>query len=117
MQPLPEAHKAAAAFSFTIPKGKTGALVGPSGVGKSTIADLLPLLADPTPFAPELLPDTGFGPERERLLSPLFITGEVYGTRCTTVLLVSRDNEVTFAEQGHDQPDQPPRTFTFRISP
>ncbi len=33
--------------SFTIPKGKTVALVGPSGVGKSTIADLIPRFYDP----------------------------------------------------------------------
>jgi subfamily B ATP-binding cassette protein MsbA len=29
-------------INFSIPKGKTVALIGPSGVGKSTIADLLP---------------------------------------------------------------------------
>jgi subfamily B ATP-binding cassette protein MsbA len=32
--------------SFSIPKGKTIALVGPSGVGKSTIADLVPRFYD-----------------------------------------------------------------------
>jgi subfamily B ATP-binding cassette protein MsbA len=33
-------------ISFAIPKGKTIALVGPSGVGKSTIADLVPRFYD-----------------------------------------------------------------------
>jgi ATP-binding cassette, subfamily B, bacterial MsbA len=33
-------------ISFTIPKGKTIALIGASGVGKSTIADLLPRFYD-----------------------------------------------------------------------
>jgi len=34
------------AINFSIPKGKTIALVGPSGVGKSTIADLVPRFYD-----------------------------------------------------------------------
>ncbi len=33
-------------ISFSIPKGKTIALIGPSGVGKSTIADLVPRFYD-----------------------------------------------------------------------
>lgn len=33
-------------INFTLPKGKTVALVGPSGVGKSTIADLIPRFYD-----------------------------------------------------------------------
>jgi subfamily B ATP-binding cassette protein MsbA len=34
--------------SFTLPKGKVVALVGPSGAGKTTLADLLPRFHDPS---------------------------------------------------------------------
>jgi ATP-binding cassette, subfamily B, bacterial MsbA len=34
--------------SFTLPKGKVVALVGPSGAGKTTLADLLPRFYEPT---------------------------------------------------------------------
>jgi len=72
-------------------------------------------MSDPAPFADELLPDTGIGPEFERFLSPLFITGEQYATRSTGVLLVSRVGDVTFCEKSYDGPGSPPVCFRFRI--
>ncbi len=74
-------------------------------------------LSDPAPFADGLLPDTGVGPERERLLSPIFIDNEEYGTRSTTVLLIDRTGRVTFAERTFDRTPLPPSTqlYSFRI--
>lgn len=45
------------------------------------------------------LPDTGISRQRERELSPPFITGEYYGTRTSTLLLVSRSGDVIFHEK------------------
>jgi len=59
-------------------------------------------LADPAPFADGLLPDTGIGLERERLLSPIFITGTEYGTRSTTLLLIEHTGLITFRERCFD---------------
>jgi uncharacterized protein with NRDE domain len=75
--------------------------------------ELVHALSDPLPYAAELLPDTGIGPERERFLSPLFIAGDSYCTRSTTVILVRRDGKVTFMEQGYDTPDNPHQLYTF----
>jgi uncharacterized protein with NRDE domain len=60
-------------------------------------------LSDPAHFADGVLPDTGIGPERERLLSPVFIANEHYGTRSTTVLKIDRSGRVTFTERVFDR--------------
>ncbi len=64
-----------------------------------TVHSLLDLLDDRRPAPDDQLPETGLGTERERMLSPLFIDGERYGTRASTVLLIGRDGTVTFAER------------------
>jgi uncharacterized protein with NRDE domain len=76
-------------------------------------------LSDPSPFAEDILPDTGVGPERERLLSPIFIADEGYGTRSTTVLLIERSGGVTFIERTFDHPQIVSSTqrYSFRIQP
>jgi uncharacterized protein with NRDE domain len=64
--------------------------------------EIFAALSDPVPFADNLLPDTGVGLDRERLLSPLFIENEVYGTRSSTVILIGRNGQVTFIERTFD---------------
>ncbi len=48
---------------------------------------LLDLLGDRWQPPDDALPDTGVGIERERLLAPIFIHGEHYGTRASTLVL------------------------------
>ncbi|HET6871822.1 MAG TPA: NRDE family protein [Sporolactobacillaceae bacterium] len=68
-------------------------------------ADLMGLLQYSDPFQDELLPDTGVSPEMERMLSPLFIKSDHYGTRSSTVLLASDNHakyvERVFSKQGY----------------
>jgi len=52
---------------------------------------------DPAPDA--ALPATGIDAGRERALSSAFIATPEYGTRCSTVLLIGRDGEVTLTER------------------
>jgi uncharacterized protein with NRDE domain len=63
------------------------------------ISGLQGILADRTVAPDSKLPDTGVGLQRERELSPAFIAGERYGTRASTVLLVSSSNEVVCIER------------------
>jgi len=52
---------------------------------------------DPAPEGD--LPRTGVGDERERALSSAFIATPEYGTRCSTVLLIGNDGEVSLTER------------------
>jgi uncharacterized protein with NRDE domain len=71
-------------------------IVGESG---ADVESLMALLRDDSAADPSELPDTGVGPVRERELSPIFIRGELYGTRSSTVLTISEDGRGTLTEQ------------------
>lgn len=62
------------------------------------IDNLLDLLGDTREAPLEALPETGVGEAMERFLSPVFIRGESYGTRASTVLLIDAAG-VEFAER------------------
>lgn len=47
------------------------------------------------------LPDTGVGLAMERMLSSIFIRGEVYGTRATSLLRRFADGSTTLAERSY----------------
>ncbi len=64
---------------------------------------LLSCLQRDTPYADELLPNTGVGIELERLLSPPFIRSENYGTRSTTVLMKNLEGDISLLEQNYLQ--------------
>ena len=63
-------------------------------------AGLFGLLADRSVAPDHELPETGVGLQRERELSPVFIAGDRYGTRASTVVLVHRDGSVFFCEKS-----------------
>jgi len=78
---------------------------------------LLELLNDRRPAPEDQLPDTGLGPERERMLSSVFIEGERYGTRASTILLIGRDGTVTFVERTFERGEPvDTRRFTFEVT-
>lgn len=54
------------------------------------------------------LPNTGVSLEMERMLAPSFVTSSNYGTRVSTVILVTHDNNMKFWERTfiNHQPDK-----------
>ena len=101
---------------LTVARARLAAIVEQANPDAEQIFEAL---SDPAPFADGMLPDTGVGSERERLLSPIFIAGEGYGTRSTTVLLIERSGLVTFVERTFDPAVTAPLTVrhSFRIRP
>ncbi len=69
---------------------------------RDPVPALLAVLRDTVQADDALLPETGIGPERERWLSSIFIEGEAYGTRCSSVLTISDAGLVTFHERRYD---------------
>jgi uncharacterized protein with NRDE domain len=84
-------------------------------VEAASLEPLFTALRDTTPAPDAALPDTGVGLEMERWLSPPFVQGERYGTRCSTVVLVGRD-AIVFAERRFG-PDGAPAGESFTRSP
>ena len=61
--------------------------------------EVIAILKDTSIAKDEELPDTGVGLDLERMLSPVFIKSEKYGTRCSSVVLVDKENNVKFVEK------------------
>jgi uncharacterized protein with NRDE domain len=67
--------------------------------GERDLQPLFEALADRT-IAPDAeLPSTGVALDWERRLSAAFIVGELYGTRCSTVVAIGRDARASFVER------------------
>jgi uncharacterized protein with NRDE domain len=61
---------------------------------------LFRLLGDDTPAPDMALPDTGIGLSWERVLSPIRIRTEGYGTRCSSVVLCDIQGHARFLERS-----------------
>ncbi len=78
------------------------------GQGEARPEHLLALLHDDWRPDDDHLPDTGVGPELERLVAPIFIRSPQYGTRASSAVRLGADGEVALLEQGW-QPDGTPQ--------
>ncbi len=79
---------------------------------------LFDLLRDDAIHPDEALPRTGVSPDWERLLSSAFVKAPGYGTRSSTVLIVSRGGTPIFDEQTWLEGGKPGgrSRFRFRMS-
>ncbi len=79
-----------------VEKGKAGF----SQLGEQIDAeDIFRILSDRCTAPDDQLPETGVSLEWERMLSSMFIYSPVYGTRSSSVLLITQNGEVCFSEK------------------
>lgn len=105
------------------PKVRNGKQVLRAGLSGEPVKDrLFAPLTDRTVYEDDL-PDTGLDDDVERMLSSAFIAGSRYGTRSSTLVMVSRQDEVYFEERTYDNRTGGPRRpdeycskiFNFRL--
>jgi uncharacterized protein with NRDE domain len=102
--PWPKVHRG---------KGKFASAIRDKVIEPDTLFELL---YDEQRAEDQSLPNTGIGLERERALSSMFIKTTGYGTRCSTVILVSHDNQVLFSERVYDLDTFAHRTSRYQFS-
>jgi len=73
-----------------------------SASGESDIEPLFAALAERRRASDADLPTTGVPLERERMLSAPFIVSDAYGTRCSTILTITRDGKARLVERTFD---------------
>jgi uncharacterized protein with NRDE domain len=73
------------------------------------------LLKDQTVAPDDRLPRTGVPLEWERILSPIFITSPTYGTRSSSLVLIDKEDHVTFLDKTFNSHSEPVSTAKFEF--
>ncbi|RUQ28854.1 NRDE family protein [Peribacillus cavernae] len=97
-----------------VKRGKAGLSKIISQNDESIVEQLLNLLQNTDPSSDEILPSTGVSLEWERVLSPVFIQSESYGTRSSTVLLMT-DEEIHYKERVYGEGGIDDREYTINL--
>jgi len=99
------------------PKVKKGKTALQNLLTSSTLSTekLFELLDDHTSVPDSELPNTGMDIAVERLLAPLFVVGEKYGTRCSTIILVKYNREINFLERSFSPNQEIINTVHYQI--
>ena len=74
---------------------------------------ILELLSDTTEFPDKSLTDAGTDLKQEQIFSPIFIRGQDYGTRCSTVAMINNDGKVMFTERTFNKEGRETHTETY----
>jgi len=110
---LPPGHYALSNHLLNTPWPKTKRLAKlmTNALTKDTLTQQLncslEVLRDDTQASDSVLPETGISPALEKRLSSIFIISPQYGSRCSTVVLISASGKGIFCEQNYAPDGQP----------
>ena len=76
---------------------------------------LFSILNDSSFAEPDALPQTGVGPELEKILSAKFINTPDYGTVCSTVIKIDRNGTCFFEERTFDAAGKDVARVEFKL--
>jgi uncharacterized protein with NRDE domain len=82
----------------TLAKQRIGALLAGDRLSPEQLCDAMDDRSRPPDAS---LPDTGVGVERERVLAPMFIAAEHYGTRAVTAVLIDAQHHALLYERSY----------------
>lgn len=94
--PWPKVVRAKALFEQILRTGKD-----------LSVESVFRLLKDRTVAPDDKLPRTGVPLEWERILSPIFITSPTYGTRSSSIVLIDKEDRVTFVDRTYNGSPEP----------
>lgn len=77
--------------------------------------EVLDLMADKGMPVDGELPDTGVGLERERMLAPMMVAGDAYGTRCSTVVKITLAGTLDFVERSYQPYGADPASVAYHV--
>jgi uncharacterized protein with NRDE domain len=80
-----------------------------------TEEEIFDLLKNERIYPDGLLPETGIGIDMERILSPLFIKSQTYGTRSSNIMLIDNNNNITFTEQVYSPENKVIKLNRFKL--
>ncbi len=117
--PWPKVEKGKAEFEILLEKNemKHSSCSGPDD---EFYENIFKLLGNRNCPPDDTLPDTGVGPAWERILSPLFVFSDTYGTRSSSIVLIERTGKMiflerTFVPKSGDVFEQETRKFELKV--
>ncbi|MGG3467558.1 NRDE family protein [Neobacillus pocheonensis] len=94
--------------------GKEGLAKIITGKQENIIENLFSLLQNAERASDELLPNTGVPLDMEKMLSPLFIKSDSYGTRSSAIMFMA-DNEIQYLERVFGNGSTTNQKFRIKI--